>query len=53
MAKDIKVYKGQDSMIINESQLEDFKKRGYKQNQEKVNKVKKENKWQHITEKKA
>ena len=31
MAKDIKVVKGNDEIIINELQLEDFEKRGYKQ----------------------
>ena len=54
MAKDIKVVKGNDEIIINELQLEDFEKRGYKQINQKNSKPKKEkeNKWQHITEKK-
>ena len=54
MAKDIKVVKGNDEIIINELQLEDFEKRGYKQINKKNSKPKKEkeNKWQPITEKK-
>tara|TARA_A100001515_G_C4500861_1_gene186629 strand:+ start:564 stop:731 length:168 start_codon:yes stop_codon:yes gene_type:complete len=54
MAKDIKVVKGNDEIIINELQLEDFEKRGYKQINKKNSKPKKEkeNKWQHTTEKK-
>ena len=54
MAKDIKLYKGNSEIVINESNLEHFLTFGYKQekepNQTKSNKAKK---WQHITEKKA
>jgi len=53
MAKDIKLYKGNQVIKINETQLESFVKLGYKQEQEKIIKPKKDNKkWQHITEKK-
>jgi hypothetical protein len=58
MAKDIKVSKDNQEIIINESNLEYYKNKGYKVvakqevKQEQV-KTKKENKkWQHITEKK-
>ena len=54
MAKDIKLYKGDSEIIINESNLEHFLSLGYKQEKEtkqiKSNKDKKT--WQHITEKK-
>ena len=53
MAKDIKLYKDGHEVIINETQLENFIALGYKQEQDKQVKTKKENKkWQHITEKK-
>ena len=53
MAKDIKLYKDGQEVIINETQLDNFTKLGYKQEQEKKLKPKKDNKkWQHITEKK-
>ena len=54
MAKDIKLYKDNSEIIINESNLEHFLRLGYKQEKEtkqtKSNKDKKT--WQHITEKK-
>ena len=54
MAKDIKLYKGNSEININESNLEHFLSLGYKQEKEtkqtKSNKDKKT--WQHITEKK-
>jgi len=54
MAKDIKLYKDGNEIIINETQLDNFTKLGYKQVQDKQVKPKKETKkWQHITEKKA
>ena len=53
MAKDIKLYKDGNEVTINETQLENFIALGYKQEQDKQVKIKKENKkWQHITEKK-
>ena len=53
MAKDIKLYKGNSEIIINESNLEHFLTLGYKQEQEQQqSKSKKDKKWQHITEKK-
>ena len=55
MAKDIKLYKGNSEIVINESNLEHFLSLGYKQNKEtKQTKPKsnKDKKWQHITEKK-
>jgi hypothetical protein len=53
MAKDIKLYKDGHEVIINETQLENFKALGYKQEQDKQEKPKKDNKkWQHISEKK-
>ena len=56
MAKDIKLYKDDNEVTINETQLDNFLDLGWKQEkQEKKNKQtsKKENKtWQHITEKK-
>ena len=57
MAKDIKVSKGNQDIIINESNLEYYENKGYKVvtkqevKQEQV-KSKKDKKWQHITEKK-
>ena len=52
MAKDIKLYKGNSEIVINESNLEDFLSLGYKeQKQEQQSKSKKDKKWQHITEK--
>ena len=54
MAKDIKLYKDGHEVIINETQLENFIALGYKQEQDKQVKIKKENKkWQHTSEKKA
>mgnify|MGYP003122737672 FL=1 len=54
MAKDIKLYKNGYEVIINETQLDNFLKLGYKQENDKKDKPKKENKkWQHITEKKV
>ena len=53
MAKDIKLYKDGAEISINETQLENFLKLGYKQEQEtKQTKSNKDKKWQHITEKK-
>ena len=53
MAKDIKLYKDGNEVIINETQLENFIALGYKKEEDKQVKTKKENKkWQHITEKK-
>ena len=53
MAKDIKLYKDGEEVTINETQLENFIALGYKQENDKKDKSKKENKkWQHITEKK-
>ena len=54
MAKDIKLYKGENEITINELQLDNFLALGWKQ--EKTNNKsnnKEKNKWQHITEKKA
>ena len=55
MAKDIKVIKGEDKIIINETQIENFEKLGYKQvNKQDKPKINKEKKaWQPITEKKV
>ena len=55
MAKDIKVIKGEDEIIINELQIENFEKLGYKQvNKQDKTKINKEKKaWQPITEKKV
>ena len=54
MAKDIKLYKGNSEIIINESNLEHYLRLGYKQEQE--TKPKKSNKdkktWQQHTENK-
>ena len=53
MAKDIKLYKDGNEVTINETQLDNFLDLGWKQDQDKQVKLKKENKkWQHITEKK-
>jgi hypothetical protein len=53
MAKDIKLYKDENEVIINETQLENFIALGYKQEQENKPKINnKDKKWQHITEKK-
>lgn len=53
MAKDIKLYKGNSEVIINESNLDHYLRLGYKQEQENKSKPKKDKKtWQHITEKK-
>ena len=54
MAKDIKLYKDGHEVIINETQLENFIALGYKREQDKQDKLKKENKkWQHTSEKRA
>ena len=54
MAKDIKLYKDGNEVIINETQLENFIALGYKLVDNNKPKPKKENKkWQHITEKKV
>jgi hypothetical protein len=54
MAKDIKLYKDGNEVVINETQLENFLALGYKQEQEKKQtQSNKDKKWQHITEKKA
>ena len=53
MAKDIKLYKDGNEVIINETQLDNFIALGYKQEQETKSTSKKDkSKWQHITEKK-
>ena len=53
MAKDIKLYKDGNEVIINETQLDNFLELGYKQEENKSKpKKEKDNKWQHITEKK-
>ena len=53
MAKDIKLYKDGYEVTINETQLENFLALGYKQEDKKQVKPKKENKtWQHTLEKK-
>ena len=53
MAKDIKLYKGNSEIVINETNLEHFLTLGYKQEKEQQqSKSKKDKKWQHITEKK-
>ena len=57
MAKDIKLYKDGNEVIINETQLENFIALGYKQEQENKPKINnkdkdKDKKWAHITEKK-
>ena len=44
MAKDIKLYKDGHEVIINETQLENFIALGYKREQDKQDKPKKENK---------
>ena len=50
MAKDIKLYKDGNEVVINETQLDNFLDLGWKQDKQTS---KKENKkWQHITEKK-
>ena len=54
MAKDIKLYKDNSEISINESNLEHFLSLGYKQEkQTKQTKSNKDKKWQHIMEKKA
>ena len=55
MAKDIKLYKDGHEVIINETQLDNFLKLGYKQEKDKQVKTnnKETKKWQHITEKKV
>ena len=52
MAKDIKIYKDENEMTINETQLENFLALGWKQDKE-VKSKKENKKWQHITEKKV
>ena len=52
MAKDIKLYKDGNEVTINETQLDNFLDLGWKQDQDKQVKTKKETKkWQHISEK--
>ena len=54
MAKDIKLYKDGHEVTINETQLDNFKELGYKEEKDKqATSKKKENKWQHTTDKKA
>jgi len=53
MAKDIKLYKGEEEITINELQLDNFLNLGYNFKKLKPTKSNKDNKkWQHITEKK-
>jgi len=52
MAKDIKLYKDNSEITINETNLEHFLSLGYKEEQTKTTKIKEDKKWQHITEKK-
>ena len=52
MAKDIKLYKDNSEIVINESNLEHFLSLGYKQEKQTKPKSNKDKKWQHITEKK-
>ena len=52
MAKDIKLYKDGNEIVINETQLDNFLALGYKQEEQQQFKSKKDKKWQHITEKK-
>ena len=52
MAKDIKLYKDGHEVIINETQLDNFSKLGYKQEENKSKPKKENNKWQHTLEKK-
>ena len=50
MAKDIKLYKDGNEISINETQLDNFLDLGWKQDQDKQVKTKKENKkWQHTS----
>tara|TARA_Y100000004_G_scaffold127548_1_gene143572 strand:+ start:26 stop:184 length:159 start_codon:yes stop_codon:yes gene_type:complete len=51
MAKDIKLFKDGNEIVINELQLDNFLALGWKQEENK-SKPKKDKKWQHITEKK-
>ena len=52
MAKDVKLFKDGNEVVINETQLEHFLSLGYKKEKQQQIKSKKEKKWQHITEKK-
>ena len=53
MAKDIKLYKDGNEIIINESQLDSFISLGWKQDKQNISTSKKDkSKWQHIMEKK-
>jgi len=53
MAKDIKLYKDGNEVIINETQLNNFLDLGWKQEKQNISTSKKENKkWQHTLEKK-
>ena len=53
MAKDIKLYKDDNEVTINETQLDNFLDLGWKQEKKNKQTSKKETKtWQHITEKK-
>ena len=54
MAKDIKLYKGNSEIVINETNLEHYLRLGYKQEKETKQKSNKDKKtWQHITEKRS
>ena len=53
MAKDIKLYKDGNEIIINESQLDSFISLGWKQDKQVKTNNKETKKWQHITEKKV
>tara|TARA_R100000951_G_scaffold19751_1_gene16655 strand:+ start:84 stop:248 length:165 start_codon:yes stop_codon:yes gene_type:complete len=54
MAKDIKLFKDGNEVIINETQLDNFLDLGWKQTKEEKQTSKKDNKkWQHTLEKKA
>ncbi len=53
MAKDIKLYKDGNEVIVNETQLDNFLDLGWKQEKQEKQISKKENKkWQHTLEKK-
>ena len=53
MAKDIKLYKDGNEVVINETQLDSFINLGWKQEKDSISTTKKENKkWQHTLEKK-
>ena len=53
MTKDIKLYKDENEITINETQLDNFLDLGWKQEKQEKQTIKKENKkWQHTSEKK-